>query len=287
MVVTAAVALGIPHRPGAQTCIRMANSASLLLPISNLTNLLAMHYLDLTFGGFALRMAPVLAVVLVVEYVVLRLLHRADLEVRPIPHPPRRSARPCPHARGRRPGHAGRLRRAVPAGRRAVLGVGRAAVVLVVWGLREGVLDVPRVVRAAHPGFAVFVLCLGVVVAALATGPLGDIVADALPETTSYAALLGIALLATLLANLLTNLSATLLLVPLLEPLGTTAILAALIGLNVGSGLTYTGSLANLLWRRALVRHGVRPSFRDFHRVSLVATPLSLVAAVTMLWLVS
>jgi len=287
VVVTAAVALGIPHRPGAQTCIRMANSASLLLPISNLTNLLAMHYLDLTFGGFALRMAPVLAVVLVVEYVVLRLLHRADLEVRPtrtLPDEP--------------PGHARTPVVAVlvmlvgfavlsPLGVEPFWVSGATAVVLVVWGLREGVLDVSRVVRAAHPGFAVFVLCLGVVVAALATGPLGEIVAEALPATTTYAALLGIALLATLLANLLTNLSATLLLVPLLEPLGTTAILAALIGLNVGSGLTYTGSLANLLWRRALVRHGVHPSFRDFHRVSLVATPLSLVAAITMLWLVS
>jgi len=63
-----------------------------------------------------------------------------------------------------------------------------------------------------------------------------------------------VALLATLLANLLTNLSATLLLVPMLAPLGTTAVLAALLGLNIGSGLTYTGSLANLLWRRTLVR---------------------------------
>ena len=67
-------------------------------------------------------------------------------------------------------------------------------------------------------------------------------------------------MLATVLANLLTNLSATLLLVPMLAPLGTTAVLAALLGLNIGSGLTYTGSLANLLWRRTLVRHGVRPS---------------------------
>lgn len=157
-----------------------------------------MHYLDLTFGGFALRMAPVLAVVLVVEYVVLRLLHRADLEVRPtriLPDDP--------------PGHARTPVVAVlvmlvgfavlsPLGVEPFWVSGATAVVLVVWGLRNGVLDVPRVVRAAHPGFAVFVLCLGVVVAALATGPLGDIVADALPETTSYAALLGIALLATL-----------------------------------------------------------------------------------------
>ena len=83
VVVAAAVTLGLPYRPGAHACLRMANSASLLLPVSNLTNLLAMPYLDLTFGGFALRMAPVLAVVLVVEYVVLRVLHREDLRVRP------------------------------------------------------------------------------------------------------------------------------------------------------------------------------------------------------------
>ena len=75
-----------------------------------------------------------------------------------------------------------------------------------------------------------------------------------MPRGTSYAALLGIAVLATVLATLLTNLSATILLVPLVAPLGTTAVLAALLGLNIGSGLTWTGSLANLLWRRTLVR---------------------------------
>ena len=38
-----------------------------------------MPHLDLTFAGFAARMAPVLVVVLVVEYVGLRLLFRRDL----------------------------------------------------------------------------------------------------------------------------------------------------------------------------------------------------------------
>ena len=45
--------MGTPTRPGAYACLRMANSASLLLPVSNLTNLLAMPHLDLTFAGFA------------------------------------------------------------------------------------------------------------------------------------------------------------------------------------------------------------------------------------------
>jgi len=124
------------------------------------------------------------------------------------------------------------------------------------------------------------------VVAALAASPLGDRVSDLLPDDTSYGALLLVALIATVLANLLTNLSATLLLVPLLAPLGTAAVLAALLGLNIGSGLTYTGSLANLLWRRTLVRHGERPGMVDFHRVSLVVTPVTLFAAVTVLSLV-
>lgn len=105
-----------------------------------------------------------------------------------------------------------------------------------------------------------------------------------LPEhATSYLDLAAIAVIATLLASLVTNLSATLLLVPLLVPFGTTAILAALLGLNIGSGLTWTGSLANLLWRRGLVRLGSPPTTRDFHRVSLVVTPVSLAAGVAVL----
>ena len=57
----------------------------------------------------------------------------------------------------------------------------------------------------------------------------------------------------------------------MVAPLGTTAVLAALLGLNIGSGLTWTGSLANLLWRRTLVRSGQRVSSAAFHRVSLVS----------------
>ena len=287
VVIGAAVALGTSARPGAYACLRMANSASLLLPVSNLTNLLAMPHLNLTFGGFALVMAPVLGVVLVVEYAVLRLLFRADLDDHR-PHPDRHEAVAVP---------------AVPVATVALMLVGfavlspfgvepfwvsaAAALVLVAWARSRRLLTGREAAHAAHPSFAVFVLALGIVVAAIGKGFLGETVAGLLPSSTSYAALLYIAVIATVLANLLTNLSATLLVVPLLAPLGTPAILAALLGLNIGSGLTYTGSLANLLWRRGLVRQGVRPGMRDFHRVSLVATPLSLLAAVGVLALVT
>ena len=139
----------------------------------------------------------------------------------------------------------------------------------------RGLVGPRDVARAAHPSFALLVLALGVAVAAVSTGFLGDLVERLVPSGTSFLALLAVAVLATVLANLLTNLSATILLVPLVAPLGTTAVLAALLGLNIGSGLTWTGSLANLLWRRTLVSAGRRVSSAEFYRVSLVITPVS------------
>lgn len=269
-------------RPGAFACLRMANSASLLLPVSNLTNLLAMRGLDLSFGQFAVRMAPVLVAVLVVEYIGLRLLFRRDLGDAAVPA--QDDAPPTP---------------VVPLvvvtamllgfGVLSTRGVepfwmsGAAAIVLTGWALRRRLARPIHLVHAAHPTFALFVLALGVVVAALAAGPGGRLVADLIPGDTTFGSLLAIAVLATALANLLTNLSATLLLVPLLIPLGPTAILAALVGLNVGSGLSYTGSLANLLWRRTLQRSGTSIGLGDFHRVSLTLTPVALLAGVAAL----
>jgi arsenical pump membrane protein len=162
-----------------------------------------------------------------------------------------------------------------------------AAMVLGVWGFRRGLVGLRDLVHAANPGFALRVLALGIVVAGLSVGFLGDAVRRTVPDSLSLGALLVIALVATLLANLLTNLSATLLLVPLVAPLGPTGVLAALLGLNIGSGLTWSGSLANLLWRRTLTAYDATPGHAAFHRVSLVLTPPALLAAVITLWLTS
>ncbi len=288
VVLAAAVAAGVSSRPGAHACLRMANSASLLLPVSNLTNLLAMRHVGLTFLGFAKTMAPVLVVVLVIEYVAARLLFRRELaeEADPehaVPPRPPVPALPVVVVASMLAGFAV----GSPLGVEPFWVSGVAALVLVAWAFRRRLLTIRQAVHAGHPAFAVFVLCLGIVVAALATGPPGDRVRDVLPDGTSYGDLLLVAVLATVLANLLTNLSATLLLVPLLAPLGTPAVLAALLGLNIGSGLTYTGSLANLLWRRTLIRHGKRPSLAEFHRVSLVVTPVTLLGAVSVLSVVA
>ena len=75
-----------------------------------------------------------------------------------------------------------------------------------------------------------------------------------------------------------------LVLLPLAAPVGPGVVLAVLLGVNIGPNLTYTGSLATLLWRRVLREHGPRPSLREFTRLGLLTVPAGLALAVLALW---
>src|SRR5487761_11631 len=79
VVFVTAARLRVRSRPQVYACTHLANSASLLLPVSNLTNLLAFSASGLSFGRFAALMAlPWLAAV-GTEYVGLSWFFRADL----------------------------------------------------------------------------------------------------------------------------------------------------------------------------------------------------------------
>ena len=90
---------------------------------------------------------------------------------------------------------------------------------------------------------------------------------------------------AAVLANVVNNLPATLVLVSVIPAGSTALLLAMLVGVNVGPNLTYTGSLATLLWRRVVRREGVEPPRRAFFRLAVLTTPAALVAATVALWL--
>lgn len=159
------------------------------------------------------------------------------------------------------------------------------AIVLGVVALREGRTDFGRIVYSVDVWFCAFVLVLGVVVAGVANGPIGDWIAARLPTGTSFAALLAMAVVAAVAANLVNNLPATLLLLAALGPHPPTAlVLAMLLGVNLGPNLTYVGSLAIMLWRRVAARAGSPADLRTFTVLAAVTTPLTLLAAVTALW---
>jgi arsenical pump membrane protein len=105
-----------------------------------------------------------------------------------------------------------------------------------------------------------------------------------LPDGTGLAALLGYAAVAAVLANLVNNLPAVLVLLPLVSAAGPAAVLAVLIGVNIGPNLTYVGSLSNLLWRRVLASRGTRTNAVEFSLLGLLTVPVSLVLAVVALW---
>jgi arsenical pump membrane protein len=65
---------------------------------------------------------------------------------------------------------------------------------------------------------------------------------------------------------------------------GPAAVLAVLIGVNIGPNLTYVGSLANLLWR-TVIRRDIRAGFAEFSRVGVCTVPVTLVVSVLCLWL--
>ncbi|UJL30753.1 SLC13 family permease [Mycolicibacterium sp. jd] len=283
VVLATARTLAVPPRPHAYATAHLANSASLLLPVSNLTNLLAFGAAGLSFLHFAAAMSLPWLAAIAVEFVLLRWFFAKDLAVEP-----RRAAVTEPVE--------------VPVFALVVLGLtllGFAVTSLLglspAWAALAGALvlgvralatrhtTVTRIAAAADVPFLIFVLCLGVVVAAVMRNGLESAMRDAIPEGQGLAALLGIAAVAAVLSNVVNNLPAVLVLLPLVTPIGPAAVLAVLIGVNIGPNLTYVGSLANLLWR-SVVRRDMRVGFAEFSRAGLVTAPLTLVAAVLGLW---
>ncbi len=283
-VLTTVARLRLRAKPHAYACTHLANSASLLLPVSNLTNLLAYRASGLSFERFGATMAlPWLAAV-GVEWAVLRRFFASDLVghgSRSLPVRPQAPVLPAGVVALTLAGFfVFSLFHVDPA--YAALG---GAVVLGVPALAGRRASAKDIVEALDVPFLAFVIALGMVVQALAVHGLGHAVVDLLPAGTSLWSLLAIAALAAVLANVINNLPAVLLLLPAAAAAGPAQVLAVLIGVNTGPNLTYVGSLATLLWRRVLHQRGEQPETSEFLRLGALTVPPVLVAATAALWI--
>lgn len=271
-------------RPYAYATAHLANGASLLLPVSNLTNLLAFHTAQLSFTRFTLLMAAPWLAAVATLYAVFRGFFAKDLRVQP--DPAALGAPPRP------PVFVLVVVALTLAGFAVAQSVGIApawvalcgASVLAVRSLARGHTTVTEIARSVHMSFLVFVLALGVVVQAVMRNGMDRAMSAVLPSGSGLPALLAIAATAAVLANVVNNLPATLVLLPLVAPAGPVAVLAVLIGVNIGPNLTYVGSLSNLLWRRVLRQHGVDAGVGEYTRLGVCTVPVSLLVAVLALW---
>jgi Na+/H+ antiporter NhaD/arsenite permease-like protein len=260
------------------TTVWLANTGSLLLPVSNLTNLLAES--DPSFGSAYLARSWLPATVAVlVPVAILAVVSRKALA------------------------HRYTAPAAEPIADRVLFGVAAAVVALLVpaLALGEPLLHVPVWVPATGAAVVLAVVALvrrpralslrllpvplvlfvcGLFLAVTALGRLG------LTEALTAAAgtgmgpldLLRLAGVGTLSANVADNLPAYL----ALEPVAGNEhrLLALLVAVNAGPLITPWASLATLLWHARLTALGVRISWLRFAGLGLIAAPLTVVPAV-------
>jgi arsenical pump membrane protein len=274
----------IPPLPLAMTTVWLANTASLLLPVSNLTNLLAMNRLALSAPGFAARMylpelASVAATVACLWVLYWRRGRRSSDRYRvPEPFEPRDP---------------------VLAGLSALACVLFVVLVVLSVPLAVAALSAVCIVIAGfvarsrsslRPGLfpwrlLTFVIGLFLVIQVIDQHGLGTILSSAVGSDQGAAGVWRAAGLGAGLSNVVNNLPAYVAGEAAIGGSSHDQLLGLLIGTNVGPLVTPWASLATLLWYTRCRAQGMEISWRRFAGTGALAAAASLAAATSALLL--
>jgi arsenical pump membrane protein len=248
---------GIPDAPFLYGSVFMANSASILLPGSNLTNLIVLRHEHVTGSEFAARLAPswVVAVVVTIAFVIVAFRH--ELRGRQGREPDRVELRP----------HVGAV--AIVVAAVLVLLLANPALPVLAVGIVTALLarlPLGRGFDALNPALLLGVLGVAVGLGAFARNVhwFSTLVDDAGRWQTA-----GIAAGTALVVN---NLPAAVILSARLPAHPR----ALLLGLDLGPNLAVTGSLSAVLWLQVARANAARPSIPRYTLLGLVLVPLSL-----------
>lgn len=240
----------------------MANSASLLLPGANLTNLIVLAHEHISGATFASRLAPAWSVSVVLTIAFVSVAFRREL-VSP--------QRAVPTERVQLQvgiGIAGIAAAAV-----LVLLLSRPALPVLALGATAAAarLGVRRAIEAVNPLLLAGLLALAVLMGALARATsVGTLLAHSGRWATAWTAVA-----ASVLVN---NLPAAALLSAHLPAHPR----ALLLGLDLGPNLAVSGALSAVLWLQVARRDGERPSVLRYTLLGLVLVPLTLSASLAV-----
>lgn len=281
VVVAVARANGLPPLPFAFATVWLANTASLFLPVSNLTNLLAAHNLDGGTGTFISLLGPSALIAVIVTVALLWLRDRRQLRGRFSPAgSPQVADRPLLIAAGvtvsvMLPLLVSGLEPWIPA-------TAAAAVLVVFVSWRS-----PRLLTLRLIPWQLLLFASGLLLVASAADAAGllDPVSALLNASDQPWTVFAVAGAGTVGANVINNLPAYL----ALEPAVTASpihLAALLVGVNAGPLVTPWASLATLLWHERLRTEGIDVSWGRFILWGALAAPLVVgLATLPLLWM--
>jgi len=270
-------------------CTFVANTSSLLLPMSNLTNLLLYHELKLSFSAFVARMWLPNVAAVAMNLVVFLWIFRSHIprrfelaELPPLPRPDWWFSTTTVIL-------VATLAGLIVLGiqERPLAPAAAAGAVLVFAAGWLSKRAVPRVVlREVSWPVLVFVVGMLLVVRGFERGWLDQVTLRP-PHDPRWALMAG-ALGAAIGSNIVNNVPMALLAIPLVEravgPAQQALAFGVLTGTNIGPTLTTYGSLATMLWLTLIRKRGLDVTTREYMRVGIVTMPLVLLAALLALW---
>ncbi|MBV9848687.1 MAG: arsenic transporter [Armatimonadetes bacterium] len=286
--------LRLTPRPFLLACAFVANTGSLLLPVSNLTNLLFVSAFRIRFETFALHMALPLVVAVAVNYALFRRLFGRDLpdcfDEDALP-PPGSVLPDAPYFRGAVAvllcvliGYFVGSLTGVPPYVIALAG----CAALLAWGLWRRQVDWGILREITWPLFP-FVIGLFVVVRGVENLGLAGAAARGLADAgrAPLAQILATAFGAGVGSNVVNNIPMALLAISVLKhvPASVPAQYGALLGCDLGPNLTVAGSLATMLVISSARRQGEDIGARQFFAVGVWTTPPLLLVSGLALWL--
>jgi arsenical pump membrane protein len=286
--------LKLNARPFLIACAFVANTGSLLLPVSNLTNLLFVGAFHWSFGAFVLHMALPQIAALAVNYFLFLKLFRKEIPeayvLGGLPKPAEAIADDS-YFRASLLVLGGVL---IGYFVGALLGIPpyviafAGCLVLIVWGKRRKRISLRRL--SSHISWSLFPFVVGLFVVVRGVENLGlpALAARGLAAAgSSSAAQIGVtAFGAGVGSNVVNNIPMALLAISSLHAAHAdpAAQYGALLGCNLGPNLTVAGSLATMLVISNARKRGEDIGAADFFKVGAVATPLILLAAAAALW---